>query len=194
MRRWLLMQVFASSRSLHKTIGSSRYLVKQFARPLTSQAATAVGAVYLRIDTIEQAIRDSGVLKGGVGRSGYSVANALAFSNLQLGCRVIADCVNPVRESREAWQATAERAGANLLNVHVICSDAQEHRRRVETRQPPNVAPAPEDLLDHVLFALKHEGINLSILAQALPRISASRCHEPGRMLESNKAWFPKPI
>jgi hypothetical protein len=38
---------------------------------------------------------------------------------------------------------------------------------------PPGIAPASDDLLGHVLFALKHEGINLTILAQALPQISA---------------------
>jgi hypothetical protein len=38
---------------------------------------------------------------------------------------------------------------------------------------PPNIAPAPDDLLGHLLFALKHEGINLATLAQALPKISA---------------------
>lgn len=37
---------------------------------------------------------------------------------------------------------------------------------------PPGIAPSPDDLLGHVLFALKHEGINLAILAQALPQIS----------------------
>lgn len=36
---------------------------------------------------------------------------------------------------------------------------------------PQRLAPAEDDLIGHVLFALKHEGINLSILAQALPRI-----------------------
>lgn len=36
---------------------------------------------------------------------------------------------------------------------------------------PPGIAPASDDLLGHVLFALKHEGINLTILAQALPQI-----------------------
>jgi predicted kinase len=119
---------------------------------IARELALTIGAVYLRIDTIEQAVRDSGVLQGGVGRSGYSVASALAFSNLQLGSRVIADCVNPVRESREAWQATAERAGAKLLNVHVICSDAQEHRRRVETRQvdiPGLTPPTWASVLGH---------------------------------------------
>ncbi|MDR2317571.1 MAG: Fic family protein [Pseudomonas sp.] len=38
---------------------------------------------------------------------------------------------------------------------------------------PQKLAPAEDDLLGHVLFALKHEGTNLSILAQALPQIPA---------------------
>lgn len=37
---------------------------------------------------------------------------------------------------------------------------------------PPSIAPAQDDLLGHVLFALKHEGVNLGILAQALPQVS----------------------
>ncbi|GFM67173.1 Fic family protein [Pseudomonas cichorii] len=40
---------------------------------------------------------------------------------------------------------------------------------------PAGISPAPDDLLGHLLFALKHEGINLVILAQALPQISNSR-------------------
>ncbi|MGA3681546.1 MULTISPECIES: Fic family protein [Pseudomonas] len=39
---------------------------------------------------------------------------------------------------------------------------------------PAGSAPEPDDLLGHLLFALKHEGINLAILAQALPKITAS--------------------
>lgn len=39
---------------------------------------------------------------------------------------------------------------------------------------PANTAPTPDDLLGHLLFALKHEGINLAILAQALPQIPAA--------------------
>lgn len=38
---------------------------------------------------------------------------------------------------------------------------------------PASIAPAADDLLGHLLFALKHEGVNLAILAQALPRIPA---------------------
>lgn len=93
-----------------------------------------IGALYLRIDTIEQAIRNSGALAQDVGRSGYMVANELALSNLDLGRTVIVDCVNPVIESRLAWSEIASRAGVRLMNIEVICSDKNEHQRRVETR------------------------------------------------------------
>ncbi len=36
---------------------------------------------------------------------------------------------------------------------------------------PRELAPPAEDLLVHALFALKHEGTNLQVLAEALPRI-----------------------
>ncbi|MDQ0653856.1 AAA family ATPase [Pseudomonas cedrina] len=114
--------------------------------------AQQIGAVYLRIDLIEQAIRDAGVLAGDVGSSGYSVANALALSNLRLGHTVVADCVNPVRESREAWKRVAATAGMALLDVQVICSDRQVHQRRVETRAgdiPGLVPPTWRSVLAH---------------------------------------------
>lgn len=38
---------------------------------------------------------------------------------------------------------------------------------------PPGMMPTRDDLLGHVLFALKHEGINLAVLAQALPKVNA---------------------
>lgn len=40
---------------------------------------------------------------------------------------------------------------------------------------PAHVAPQADDPLDHVLFALKHEGVNLQLLAQAMPAIPAQR-------------------
>src|SRR5438477_11578419 len=36
---------------------------------------------------------------------------------------------------------------------------------------PRHVAPDTDDPVEHVLFALKHEGTDLQILAQALPKI-----------------------
>ena len=40
---------------------------------------------------------------------------------------------------------------------------------------PAAVAPVSKDALEHVLFALKHEGINLQVLAQSLPLIPTAR-------------------
>lgn len=101
------------------------------------------GATYLRVDEIETAICGAGVLAGGVGPAGYGVANALAASNLALGRPVVADCVNPVAESRAAWRAAAARAGARIVEVELVCSDAGEHRRRVEERRPDIPGHAP---------------------------------------------------
>lgn len=42
--------------------------------------------------------------------------------------------MNPLRVTRDAWRAVADAAGARLVDVEVVCSDAAEHRRRVETR------------------------------------------------------------
>lgn len=110
---------------------------------IANALARQTGAVYLRIDVIEQALRGAGVLAGDVGASGYGVANALALSNLRLGHRVIADCVNPVKESRAAWKAVATAAGVEWLDIQVICSDLQEHQRRVESRSGDIAGLAP---------------------------------------------------
>jgi len=40
---------------------------------------------------------------------------------------------------------------------------------------PSALAPDPQDLMGHLLFSLKHEGVNLSLLAQVLPLIPCDR-------------------
>lgn len=119
---------------------------------IAKDLAATTGAVYLRIDAIEQAIRNSDVLAKDVGRSGYVVANALALSNLGIGRTVIVDCVNPVMESRNAWTDIASNADVPLANIHVVCSDKLEHRRRVESRTgdiPGLTPPSWESVLGH---------------------------------------------
>jgi predicted kinase len=101
---------------------------------ISRAVAARRSATYLRIDTIEQAIRDAGVLARDVGPAGYCVANALAETNLMNGKTVVADCVNPIDETRKAWRAVAARAGARLVEVEFICSDPVQHRRRIEER------------------------------------------------------------
>lgn len=94
--------------------------------------AMASGATLLRIDAIEQAIRSAGFSEPGSG--GYAVAYGLAAENLALGHDVIADSVNPMAITREAFAASARQGGGRLLDVEVICADLREHRRRVEGR------------------------------------------------------------
>ncbi len=98
---------------------------------IAGRLAAEMGAVFLRIDVIEMALHDEGVAVEG---QGYAVAYALAESNLRLGQTVVADSVNPIPLTRDAWRAVAARAGAALVEVEVVCSDAAEHRRRVEGR------------------------------------------------------------
>jgi predicted kinase len=99
---------------------------------IAREVVRRTGAVHLRIDTIEQAMRDAGFA---VTRDeGYRVGYALAEDNLRLGRSIVADSVNNVAVTRRAWREAARRAQAAFLNVEVICSDVAEHRRRVETR------------------------------------------------------------
>ena len=97
--------------------------------------AERLGGTYIRLDTIEQALRNSGMLRAEVGPAGYMVAYGIAEDNLRLGRTVIADSVNPILITREAWRQVAQRAAVPAIEVEVICSDRVEHRRRVETRQ-----------------------------------------------------------
>ncbi|CAN7166437.1 MULTISPECIES: AAA family ATPase [unclassified Acidovorax] len=109
-------------------------------------------AVYLRIDTIEQALRDSMALQGDVGPAGYVVAYALARTQLAQGLPVLVDCVNPLAVTRHAWHAVARDAQAPCLDVEIICSDIHAHRQRVDTRPtdvPGLVPPRWEAVLQH---------------------------------------------
>lgn len=96
--------------------------------------ARELGAIHLRIDTIEQSIRASGMLRSEVGPAGYMVGYGIAEDNLRLGNIVVADSVNSLKVTRDAWLSVAARSGAPAVEIEIICSDQDEHRRRAETR------------------------------------------------------------
>lgn len=105
---------------------------------LARALAARLRAVWLRIDSVEQAMAEA------TGRAveadqGYRVAHAVAADNLRLGLDVVADSVNPLAVTRADWRAVAAAAGVRCLDVWVVCSDPVEHRRRVE-RRPAEVA------------------------------------------------------
>ncbi|AVB30182.1 AAA family ATPase [Proteus mirabilis] len=96
--------------------------------------AKQLNALYLRIDTIEQAIRKADEDSREMGPTGYFVAYSLARENLQLGATVIADSVNPLALTRDTYREIALSTRTDYLEIEIVCSDIIEHRKRVETR------------------------------------------------------------
>jgi len=101
---------------------------------IARELARQLGAVHVRIDSIEQAVRESGVVVASLDDAGYRAGYAVAEDNLRLGHMVIADSVNPLAVTRNAWVDVANRAAAGFVEIEITCSDPQEHRRRVEMR------------------------------------------------------------
>lgn len=102
---------------------------------LARALAERLDGVHVRLDTIEQGLRNSGSLKADVGPAGYMIAYGVAEDNLKLGRVVIGDSVNPISVTREAWRQVAQRAEVSAIEINVLCSDTAEHRRRAETRK-----------------------------------------------------------
>jgi predicted kinase len=100
---------------------------------LARGVAREVDAVHVRVDTIEQALLAAAPDRP-VGEAGYRIAYAVTEDNLRLGRTVVADSVNPLPVTREAWRDVGRRAGVVSVEIEVVCGNPDEHRRRVETR------------------------------------------------------------
>jgi predicted kinase len=117
---------------------------------LARELSRQLSAVYLRIDTLEQAIVRSGIASD-AGPVGYVAGYALAADNLTLGMTVVADSVNALSLTRDAWIETAKLASTPFVEIELICSDKTEHRRRVETREPDitgHTVPSWQEILN----------------------------------------------
>jgi predicted kinase len=108
---------------------------------LARLVAQELEAVYLRIDTIEQGLRD--LCSVDVQGEGYRLAYRIASDNLRLGLDVVADSCNPIELTRKEWEQTAREAQAHHRNIEIICSDLEEHRLRVEGRIAEVPGPCP---------------------------------------------------
>lgn len=102
---------------------------------LAQQLAAATNAAYLRIDTIEQGLRD--LCSFEVEGEGYRLAYRVAGDNLRIGISVVADSCNPIELTRNEWERVAADLGVPWVNIEVQCSDAAEHQHRIETRESP---------------------------------------------------------
>jgi len=100
---------------------------------LAKSLANHVGAVFLRIDTIEQGMRDLCGFK--VEGEGYRLSYRIAADNLMLGNSVVADSCNPIKLTRREWQEVALSNSSFYTNIEVICSDTEEHKKRIKERE-----------------------------------------------------------
>ena len=98
--------------------------------------ALELQTTYLRLDSIEQAIRSASSLpvEADVGPAGYVVLYRIAVDNLRLGRTVIADTVNSIDITRAAFRATAREANRAFIEVEIMCSDKTVHQHRAESR------------------------------------------------------------
>jgi len=91
-------------------------------------------AVYLRVDTIEQALRNGSAALKDIGPEGYFVLYELARDNLRLGSPVVTDSVNDLNLVRDHFRDIALSSGVPFLEIEILCSDPEQHRARVENR------------------------------------------------------------
>ncbi|MGS0742525.1 AAA family ATPase [Glaciimonas sp. GG7] len=101
---------------------------------IARKLARKLAAVYLRIDSLEQALIRAGISQADIGSSGYFAGYAIAGDNLRGGLTVIVDSVNPLNITRNAWRNVALEAGVEIFEVELICTDQVEHCRRIESR------------------------------------------------------------
>ncbi|MGM0443214.1 MAG: AAA family ATPase [Fibrobacterota bacterium] len=115
---------------------------------LARRLAHHTAALWLRIDTVEDALRD--LCNCTVTSQGYRLSYRIAADNLGAGISVVADCCNPWELTRREWHAVADAARVRCVDIEVVCSDRAEHKRRVQKRRSSNPEadhPSWEDVL-----------------------------------------------
>lgn len=101
---------------------------------LGKRLAECTGAQLLRIDLFEQTLRNRHGPGFDVGTAGYQRGYDLAAGHLIAGREVIADAVNAVEAARQGWRNIAAGTGAAMVEVEILCSDDDEFRTRLATR------------------------------------------------------------
>jgi predicted kinase len=89
-------------------------------------------AAYFRIDTIEQGLRDICLIN--VQGEGYRLTHRIVKDNLETGNDAVVDCCNPWELTRNEWEDVAIQSNSNYINIEIVCSSADEHKRRINER------------------------------------------------------------
>lgn len=85
---------------------------------LAKLVAKEYNALYLRIDTIEQALRD--LCDFNVQGEGYRLSYRIAADNLQLGNHIVADSCNPINLTRRETAILNNIKGSTIHPTHFI--------------------------------------------------------------------------
>lgn len=101
---------------------------------IAKELAKHLKAIYLRVDTVEQVLKNISGLP--CGPEGYLISYAVAKENLRLGLNVVADSVNSITVTRRDWQEVAKSSRVQFLEIEITCSDLKEHQKKVESRIP----------------------------------------------------------
>ena len=89
-------------------------------------------------------------------------------------------CMRPL--TRGAWRSVAVRAGVAALDVEIVCTDAVEHRRRVESREPDlsgHALPSWQDVVERDDHAWDRDRL---VVDTAAAEVSASVRAIAGRL------------
>ena len=116
---------------------------------LAKAISSRLKAVYLRVDTVEQGLRD--LCNYQVEGEGYRLSYRIASDNLELGNIVVADSCNPIMLTRREWQEVASSRGIPYTNIEIVCSDLKEHQNRIESRVTDVnglILPSWQDVID----------------------------------------------
>ena len=100
---------------------------------LAKEMVKNLNAIYLRIDTIEQGIRD--LCDFNVQGEGYELTYRIIEDNLKLGNNVITDQCNPINLTRNEFNSVAIKNNCKYINIETICSNISEHKNRIEKRE-----------------------------------------------------------
>ena len=137
--------------------------------------ATWFDAVYIRVDSIEQSIKNSTLAIADVGDADYIVGQLVAKDNLAIGNSVVADSVNPISISRLAWRDCAAATECHIVEIELICSDELEHKQRVEQREPDisgHKVPTWKSVVDREYEHWEHPHVILDTAAKSPKDVS----------------------
>lgn len=140
---------------------------------IAKQLSKKLKAVYLRIDSIEEALKKSS--KNNIekfnGPEGYMAAYAIAKDNLLNGLTVVADSVNPIELSRSLWRETADKINTPYIEIEIICSDKNTHQQRIESRKADisgQILPTWQDVLDRDYEAWESKQLTIDTAAESI--------------------------